>query len=152
MEMRRHIAGRLLQEGKGIREVARIVEAAPSSVVRWKQELEQGGLEALTAKPPSGRQARLTSSQKTTLAVMLSKGARAAGFANELWTLSQVAQVIEREFGVSYHPGHVWYILREIGFSPQKPEQRARERDEATIARWRREDWERIKKKPTVKS
>jgi transposase len=86
------------------------------------------------------------------LAVMLSKGARAAGFATELWALSQVAQVIEREFGVSYHPGHVWYILREIGFSPQKPEQRARERDEATIARWRQEDWERIKKKPVVKS
>ena len=61
-----------------------------------------------------------------------------------------VAEVIEREFGVKYHPGHVWYVLRAMGWSCQKPERRARERDEPAVARWRKQDWSRIKKKPAA--
>lgn len=148
LEVRRRIAGRLLQEGKSVREVARTVGAAPSSVSRWKAALEQGGMEALQAKPHPGRAARLTEQQKGRLAALLLQGAVAAGFATDLWTLARVAQVIEREFGVRYHPGHVWYILRDLDWSPQKPERRARERDEIAICQWREEEWERIKKKP----
>jgi putative transposase len=59
-----------------------------------------------------------------------------------------VAEVIEMQFGVQYHPGHIWHLLRSMGWSCQKPERRARERDEEAIATWRREDWPRIKKRP----
>lgn len=82
---------------------------------------------------------------------MLLEGPLAAGFPTDLWTLTRVAQVIERHFGVKYHPGHVWRILRDLGWSPQKPERRARERDEEAIERWRKEDWPRIRKKPAKK-
>lgn len=148
LEMRRMIAGRLLLEGKGIREVARLVGAAPSAVLGWKRKLEEGGLEALQAKPHPGRPARLTAQQKRELESVLLKGARAAGFPTELWTLGRVAEVIEREFGVTYTPGHVWHILRSMGWSCQKPERRARERDEEAIATWRKEEWEEVKKSP----
>lgn len=148
LEVRRRIAGRLLQEGRGVREVAHLVGAAPSSVSRWKKKVEAGGLEALRAKPHPGRRARLTTQQKGQLAAILVQGAVAAGFPTDLWTLARVAQVIEREFGVQYHPGHVWYILRDMDWSAQKPERRARERDEEAIRRWREEEWARIKKKP----
>jgi transposase len=148
LEVRRRIGGRLLQEGKGVREVSRLVGAAPSSVSRWKQELEQGGMEALQAKPHAGRSPRLSAHQKQELEGILLKGARAAGFLTDLWTLARVTQVIEREFGVKYHPGHVWRILRGMGWSAQKPERRARERDEEAIARWREEGWAQVKKKP----
>ena len=147
LEVRRRIGGRLLQEGKGVREVARLVEASPSSVSRWKQALEEGGIEALRAKPHPGRPARLRPEQKKHLEQVLLAGAQAAGFATDLWTLERVAQVIERLFGVKYHPGHVWYILRDMGWSCQKPERRARERDEEAITRWRKRDWPRIKKR-----
>jgi transposase len=149
LEVRRRIASKLLQEGKGVREVARLVGASPSSVFRWKQTLEQGGMEALKARPHPGRPPRLTLQQKQVLGDILLKGPQAAGFSTDLWTLARVAQVITRSFGVKYHPGHVWYILRELGWSPQKPEQRARERDEESIQRWREEDWPRIKKRAT---
>lgn len=152
LEMRRRLAGRLLQEGKGVREVARLVGVAPSSVSRWKADLERGGLEALCAKPHPGRPARLTERQREELAQILLRGPVAAGFATDLWTLARVAQVIEREFGVRYHPGHVWYILRSMGWSPQKPARRARERDEEAIRRWREEEWPRVKKKPASKA
>ena len=150
LEVRRRIAGRLLQEGRGVREVARLVGAAPSSVSRWKQDLEQGGMEALRAKPHPGRSPRLTLEQKQTLEAILLKGPQAADFPTDLWTLARVTQVIEREFGVKYHPGHVWYILRGMGWSCQKPERRARERDEEAIAQWREEGWAQVKKKPAT--
>jgi transposase len=142
------IAGELLLEGRGVREVARLVKAAPSSVSRWNQDWEEGGLEALRAKPHPGRTARMTSEQKQELEEVLLRGAHAAGYCTDLWTLSRVAEVIERRFGVTYHPGHVWYILRDIGWSCQKPERRARERDEEAIARWQKEEWPRVKKRP----
>jgi transposase len=149
LEVRRQIAGKLLQAGMGIRQVARLVGAAPASVFRWKKALEEGGEEALAAKPHPGRPARLTAEQKEDLKAILLRGARAAGFRTDLWTLRRVAQVIEHHFGVKYHPSHVWYLLRAMGWSPQKPERRARERDEAAIARWREEAWPQLEKKLT---
>lgn len=142
------IAGKLLLQGKGVREVARLVDASPSSVSRWKQQLRQGGLEALQAKPHPGRTPGLTSQDKRQLEQILLRGAPAAGFPTDLWTLARVREVIEREFGVRYHPGHVWRILTGMGWSCQKPERRARERDEVAIARWRQEAWPRLEKKP----
>jgi len=130
LEMRRRIAGRLLLEGKGVREVGRLVGVAPSAVLGWKRKLEEGGMEALRAKPHPGRPARLTAKEKQELESVLLKGAVAAGSPTDLWTLPRVAQAIEAHFGVGCHPGHVWYILRDMGWSAQKPEHRARERDE----------------------
>ena len=60
--------------------------------------------------------------------------------------LARVRQVIHREFGVTYHVDHVGRLLHALGFTPQKPRRKARERDEAAIEHWRREDWPRIKK------
>jgi transposase len=147
LQVRRMIAGQLLLEGKGVREVARLVKASPSSVSRWQEELEEGSLEALKAKPHPGRRPRLTPEQKEELEQVLLAGPLEAGFTTDLWTLARVAQVIAERFGVTYHPGHVWYILRDMGWSCQKPERRARERDEAAIARWRKEKWPEVKKR-----
>jgi len=146
MEVRRWIAARLLQQGKGVCEVAGLVGASPSSVHRWKEALKKGGEDALKAKPHPGRPCRLSNRQKKQLQKILLKGPLAAGFSTELWTCQRVAEVIDQTFGVRYHPDHVWYILRSLGWSCQKPERRARERDEQAIQRWRQQDWPRIKK------
>lgn len=146
LEVRRRIAGKLLRQGKGTREVARIVGASPSSVDRWKKAIEKDGLDGLKAKPHPGRKPRLREEQKQALEQILLEGPFAAGFATDLWTLSRVSKLIERNFGVKYHPGHVWYILRDLGWSAQKPERRARERDDEAIRLWRKREWPRIKK------
>jgi len=103
LETRRMIAVRLLQQGKGVRETARLVGASSSSVVRWKQALQSGGEEALKAKPHPGRRPKLSQSQKEVLEQILLQGPQAAGFKSQLWTLERVAYVIYREFGVKYH-------------------------------------------------
>ena len=152
LEVRRRIAGEHLAAGCSVAEVARLVGASWSSVKRWKVALERDGPDGLKAKPHPGKPCRLSDEQKIRLVQLLTEGAVASGYATDLWTCPRVAEVIGREFGVNYHPDHVWKILRALGWSPQKPEQRARERDEATIANWRTEDWPRIKKSSPPKS
>lgn len=144
------IGGKMLREGRGVREVSRLTGASPSTVSRWKKDLEEGGLEALRAKPHPGRPPKLTAAQKKELERILRKGAQAAGFLTDLWTLERVALVLERECGVRYHPRYVWYILTGMGWSAQKPERRARERDEEAIAAWRTEGWAKVKKNPAT--
>jgi transposase len=78
----------------------------------------------------------------------LLKGAKAAGFPTDLWTCPRVAQLIRESFSVTYHVDHVGRLLRDLGWSPQKPQRRAVERDEAEIQRWVKEEWPRVKKKP----
>jgi len=124
--------------------VAHVVKASLSSVKRWKQAVAQGGTAALAAKPHPGAKPKLTPSQKRRLVAIRPT---AAGYRTELWTCARVAEVVGRRFGVSYHPDHLGRVLRALGFSPQKPESRARERDEAAIRRWRAHDWPRIKKR-----
>ena len=74
-------------------------------------------------------------------------GAQAAGFATDLWTCPRVTELIEKQFGVRYHVDHVGRLLHALGWSPQRPERRAAERDEAAIQNWIKSDWPRIKKK-----
>lgn len=143
---RRQLGGKLLARGKGVREVARLLEVAPSSVSRWKQALGRGGERALRAKPHAGPTPRLSKTQKRQLLATLVAGPRAAGYAAELWTCPRVAEVIRHQFGVAYHPAHVWRLLRAWLWRPQIPEHRARERDEVAITRWPRQTWPRLKK------
>ena len=146
LAVRRRIAGQLLLEGKGIREVARIVDASTSSVKRWNDMVEESGLEGLEPHPHPGRASFLTVQEKQKLVTLLEEGPLASGFRTDQWTCPRVSKVIEQRFGVTYHAAHVGRILHELGWTYQKPEQRARERDERNIHRWRKQDWPRIKK------
>ena len=77
---------------------------------------------------------------------MLLEGATAFGYSTDLWTGPRVVEVIRRRFRVSYHASHISRLLRSLGFSPQKPERRAQERDEVAIRGWVRDQWLRVKK------
>jgi transposase len=79
---------------------------------------------------------------------LLRQGARAQGCRNELWTLARIATVIDRHFGITYCPSGVWHLLQRLGWSPQKPAKRARERDEEAIATWPKAQWPALKKSP----
>lgn len=147
LESRRRLAADLLVDGKTAAEVAEIIQVSESSVRRWRSAWKKGGVEALASKPHPGPEPKLTDAQRRQLLRILMRGARAAGYSTELWTCQRVAEVVRKHFGVEYHPDHLGRILRSSGWTPQKPERRARERDEEAIRTWRAEDWPRIKKK-----
>ena len=98
-----------------------------------------------------GRPKHLDARQCQELCSILLKGALAAGFATELWTIKRVRALIEREYGVKYSNTGGWALLRGLGFTPQKPEKRAIQRDEQAIGQWKRTTWPRLKKKPAAR-
>jgi len=152
LEKRRRKAVELLQREMTLEAVAKAVKASTSSVKRWRDAYDVAGDEGLNSTPTPGRPSRLTDKQKQQLAKILLRGARASGYANDLWTCPRVLEVIQKQFGVTYQVDYVGTLLHKLGWSVQKPEQRARERDEAEIERWRREEWPRIKKGARAKS
>ena len=126
--------------------VAKALGTSVVSVGRWRKAAEAGGPNALAARPSAGRPPKLSAARRRQLLGMLARGPTRYGFRTELWTLARVARVIFLRWGVSYHPSQVWRILRSLDWSAQKPQCKARERDEAAIEHWRRRDWPRIKK------
>jgi transposase len=148
LERRRRRAMQLLREGMPPVEVARMVGVDRRSVRRWNAAHRERGFSGLKAKPAPGRPARLDGEAKAKLEEALLAGAQAAGFPTDLWTCPRVAEVIHDHFGVRYHPDHVCRLLHHLGWSPQKPQRRAMERDEEKIQTWIKREWARIKKKP----
>jgi transposase len=146
LEVRRRIAARLFTEDITLADVARCVGASISSIKRWKRAWQRGGVAALAAKAQHVPQCRLSDEQKAQLVEVLLRGPLAAGYFTDLWTCARVAHVIQHKFGVTYHADHVGRLLHALGFTPQKPRRKARERDEVAIEHWRRVEWPRIKK------
>lgn len=148
LEQRRRDALAMLRKGLKPAAIAKALRVSLVSVGRWRKVAihNGGGVKALAAKPAPGRPLKLGIPQRQRLLRLLKKGPAHHGYRTELWTLARVAELIEVNFGVRYHPSQVWRILLGLGWSCQKPALRARERDEGAIARWRRVDWPRIKK------
>ena len=147
LERRRHKAINLLSEGWSPVEVARHVGVDRRSVRRWRAAHDRDGPDGVALRPAPGRPSKLDAKARGRLEKLLLKGARASGFPTDLWTCPRVGEVIRQAFGVDYHVDHLGRVLRSLGWTPQKPERQARERDEAAIRRWVKVDWPRIKKK-----
>ena len=147
MEYRRCLAVQRIDDGYSVQEVADFLGVAPSSVRRWVAAFRRHGADGLAAQPVPGRLPKLTSTQEKIVRRWLTDKPTEHGFATELWTAPRLAQLIEREFGVHFHPNYLTTWLRRRGFSPQKPLRTARERDDEALARWLQQDWPRIKKR-----
>jgi transposase len=135
------------EEGWSQQDIARALGVGKSAVSQWmKRAREGGGKEALRKRSSPGATPRLSPDQRAKLPGLLEKGAVAHGFRGEVWTCRRVARLIKREFGVGYHPAHVSRILKSLGFSLQKPDRLADQRDEDAIEEWKEERWPELKK------
>jgi transposase len=145
---RRIRAARLLQAGHPPAQVAVKVGAPRQTVYRWRDVLQSEGLDALRDMSKGGRPPKLGAEELLRLQVSLLEGPTAHGFGTPLWTIKRVRVLIEREFGVRYSQVHVWRLLGQLGFSSQRPERRALERDDGAIEHWKKRTWPGLKKKP----
>ena len=152
LEKRRFEAVRLLNKGINQSEVARRLQVARQTVSRWAGlSRSDKGKWALKKAGRAGRKPRLNDEDRIRLEALLVRGPEALGYETPLWTCPRVVHLIEQEFGIKYHEGHVWKVLISLGWSPQRPVGRARERNEAEIRRWRKTVWPAIKKKRVQK-
>lgn len=152
LEQRRLEAARLLKQGLSQAEVARRLGVHRQSVYRWAKTLSESGRPGLKKAGRAGRKPLLSATDLRKLERILKRGPEAVGYDTQLWSSWLVAEVIEETFGVEYHPGHVWRILRQLGWSVQRPAGRALERDEQAIRRWKRRRWPVLKKTPRNKA
>src|SRR5258708_36293826 len=132
-EWRRLRAWELKQQGWLQRDIAEALGASKGAVSRWLRTAARQGLDALLSRPSPGAPPKLTPEQKRRIPDLLWHGAEAYGFRGDVWICARIAWVIEHEFGVSYHQGHVARLLPERNWTPQGPITRSPRRDGAAI-------------------
>jgi transposase len=133
LQRRRLRAVELVEQGESPDDVAHFLGCGRSSVYTWVKRAKQS-VGALAARPHPGPTPRLSDEQLAELEALLLRGAKAHGWRTELWTAARPAELIERHFHVRFHPEHVRKLLkRRLNWTSQKPQRKARERDEAAI-------------------
>jgi transposase len=145
-EGRRLRAFELKEQGWKQKEIAEALGVTEGAVSQWMRRATEEGVEALKHKPPPGAASRLDDSQCVRLKELMNFDAEAYGLRGKVWTCARVAELIRKEFGVSYHPAHVSRLVRALGLSLQKPTRRANQRDEEAIEPWKHIRWPELKK------
>ena len=151
LEKRRFQALRLWERGQNQSEIARQLRVVRQTVARWVQQYRAQGQSALRKAGRAGRKPRLSEKQRKQITKLLLAGPERLGYETPLWTCPRVAHLIEQQFGVRYHEGHVWKLLVGLGWSPQRPMGRARERSEEQVQHWKKKGLPALKKKRSGK-
>jgi transposase len=140
----------LNSDGRSSGEIAHLLNAPRSRVSEWLANYETYGVEGLLEGFRSGRPALLSSVQLTDLADIVDSGPVAYGFDCGVWTSPMIARVIDEQFGLRYHPGHVRKLLHRLDFSVQRPRRLLARADAVARERWVRKTYPNLKKKRTT--
>lgn len=148
LEARRRRGMRMLARGVPQAEVARACGVSRQTAMTWQRRLDDDP--QAWRRRPLGRPGVFDAKQRARLRTLLLQGAVVNGFATELWTLRRVATLIEREVGHAFSISYVWQVLRDLGFSAQRPVGRASQRDAVAIRDWKEQRWPALKKTPAA--
>ncbi len=140
-------AANLFEKGAYDAEVARRCKVSQAAVHKWRKIWKKKGKEGLKSTGPPGVKSKLTEDKKEEVRKALLLGPKHAGYSTEIWTLERIANLIKNKVKIKYHPGNVWKVMKSMGWSCQKPETRARERNENKIKYWKRVKWPEIQKR-----
>ena len=141
---RRMEAAGLFDQGKTRAEVARILKVTWRAAHGWFQQWRIGGAQSLDTKGKPGPELKFSDEDVETLRAHLVLGSMAHGYPNELWTLRRVGRLVRDTLNKKTSTSEVWRLLRRMNWSPQKPERKARERDEQKIQEWKEKGWPKI--------
>lgn len=137
LEERRLKAGELFADKQlSQADIARELDVSTATMSNWHKTWVNGGMNALSAKPHPGPGRSITVAEQQKLLEAVNLGSLHWGFSTEGWTSKRIAEICQRVTGVSYHPDHIRKLMRALGYSPQKPQKKALERDEALIQTW----------------
>ena len=146
LEQLRIRAVQQIQAGAHPEAIAEALGLARSTVFAWMAKYRQGGLDALRARPVPGRPPKLQGAQLQRLyGLIVGTDPRQLGFKFALWTRAMVGDLIGRQFGVGLSVARVGRLLRSLGLSPQRPLYRAWQQDPEAVARWKTEEYPKIR-------
>lgn len=146
LQKRRIKAIKLYQKGQTQYQIAKKLKVSFEAVSNWVEDFKKHGLDGLKSKGKPGQKPKLTQDDKRNIRRAILKGPKTAGYSTDLWTLERLKTLIKNIAKISYHPGHVWKIIVSLGFSCQRPETRAKERNERKIKEWRIKTFQVLKK------
>jgi len=138
----------LNHEGKTSGDIANMLKTPRSRVSEWLKNYEYYGYEGLLEGYRPGRPAQLMEQQRSVLCDIIDSGPVAYGFLSGVWTSPMIARVVEQEFAVSYHAGHVRRLLRQLGFSVQRPRRTLARANPEKQGRWHRYTYPKAKESP----
>jgi transposase len=142
LETIRLMAVERVRDGEGASSVISSYGFNRTTIYKWIKAASKpgAGLKALRSKPATGRPRTLTPRQEQQVFGWVNgKDPRQYGLDFGLWTRSVVASLIERKFAIRIGLTAVGELLAKLGLTPQKPLQRAYQRDPEAIERWQRE-------------
>lgn len=145
-EKRRLKAAKMFKKGKTQAEVAKKFNVTPAAANQWYETWKEGGREALKSKGHPGFLSELAEDNRQKLKKILLSGPVKYGYSTELWTLARIAEVIKKEFKITFSEVWVWHIIRDLGFTPQKPQVKAKQRNEKAISEWKTKTLPDLKK------
>lgn len=145
-ERRRVQAATLFKKGVSHAEIARRLAVTPAAVTQWRNAYSHGGRKALASKGPSGFPSKVTPEKRIRFKAAILKGPLASGYPTNLWTLPRLSAVLAKIVRVRFSEVWVWNIVRDLGFTPQKPAVKAKQRDEKAIRGWKAVTLPRLKK------
>lgn len=147
LEERRFKAVEFFKKGKKRKEIVQILGVSREAVRQWYETWKKEGPEGLKSKGKPGPKSRLTEEKREKVKEALLQGPQVFGWTTNIWTLKRITQVIKKVSGIKFHPGYVWWLLKSMGWSCQKPKIRSKYRNEAMIASWKQKTWPAIKKR-----
>ena len=146
LERRRIKAMKWYAKGHTQTEVAKKFNVSDEAASCWVGIYEKSGLAGLKSKGQPGPESELDEEDKRKIRQAILKGPLAQGYDTDVWTLERLGKLIKKTAQVDYYKGHVWKVMVSLGFSCQRPETKAKERNEKKIKTWRLKIFPRLKK------
>ncbi len=139
-------AGKLFEKSVSQAEVARKLKVTHPAVSYWHKAWKKRGEKGLQSKGHSGFVSKLTEKKREAFKEAILKGPDAYGYSTNLWTLPRLSAVMKKVTKVKFSEVWTWHIVRDLGFTPQKPQVRAKQRDEKAIREWKWKTLPKLKK------
>ena len=133
-----------LAQGQSASEVAAMLSVGEQTVRDYRNQYLLKGMASLVYQSPPGRPSKLTKTQRQQLAEWLKASPQDTGYTSGCWNTPMIQDLIQRHFGVEYHPHYIATLLNNMGFSYQKARFVSDHLSEATRLEWRHTRWPKI--------
>ena len=148
-EKRRLKAAKLFKKGLSHADIARKLGVTNAAITQWRAVYSRGGAKALRSKGHPGFASKLTAKKQEKFRKAILEGPLVHGYTTNLWTLPRLSAMMKKVTGVRFNPVWTWRMVRRMGFTPQKPQMKAKQRKERVIAGWKAKTLPKLKKMGT---
>lgn len=136
---------RLWKKGKTVEEISDFFGVTLGAIYKWIKIYKLKGLKALKRRKAPGAMPKLSKEELKKLLKVLTKSPDEYGYGTQLWDCKKVGKIIQDKFNKKIHNTNIWRLLKKLGFSYQKPEKIALQKDSKKVKMWIKQEWPKIK-------